>query len=1606
MPAGGYDGSLTINTKLDNTGFKKGSSELRGAVDSLKGRIDATGKALQHAFKFDFGQPKQITNTFARALKQVNDEINGLGDVGQQALDGDTAALERFKQESGETLAKLEEMKAELDKFGSSSFETPEHAKLSGKYEAAVAEVEKLQVAYEKARDAETELVEKNFSSSSAVENLAGKIKTLERLQTIRDEATREGNTGMANAAEQKAFADYGTSIEAGLKAAQKELDQLWSKFEDSTAYKKAQKEIETFKDKLDQAKTKAADLKNQMDSVPAGFEGYDTTEYEKDKEALEQTIDRLIEYRRLVREGTGSTREPSAEWTAVQEKWQSMTSLSGMLRNAFNAVFSTIASGARTAGAAIGTAISHPLQSLDRLLGGVVVGAGKAVSSLARLAASGIANGLKQIANAASRAAMGLMNMAKNTIVNGLKKVGNALTNLAKGSKKTNVSLSGGFKTMLKYGLGIRSIFVLINKLRAALLSGFSNLAKYDTGFAQTINNFKGSLETLKNSFAAAFLPIAQIVLPILTSLANALSNVMAKVGQLVAALTGQTTFKKAINNQAGVADNSAAAAGALNEESAAAKEAQKTLAGFDDVEILHDGNTSGAGSPGGAGVGAGGFSDMPIDGAMGDLAKRLRDMWANADFTDLGRIIGEKLKAALESIPWDKIKDVLRRVAKSIATLLNGFLEVPGLFETIGRTIAEALNSAFEFVHAFVTNFHWDSLGEAIRDLLNGALTNIDWSLIYDTFTRLGEGIGMALERALDNPNLWNNVFGAAARGLNSIVAGINSFLTAVNWGSIAQNIGFGLNNGMDLIDWKMIADTLTNAINALFDTVYYFFTTVDFFRFGAYVGETLSDVINGVDWRTGGASVAAVVNSLLDALYGFVSTTDWDSVGRAVVDAVGGFLGEFNWGTLGNLLSSAAIGLLDALTGAFEEVNWDELPDQITTAIGDFLDGFDWDAMAESAGKLIGAAFKAIIAVGSELWEDLKGVGNDIMEGGFEGIIDALKDIGTWIQEHIFDPFMDGFKSIFGIASPSTVMEEQGGFIIEGLLNGITSAFSEIAKWVEENIFSPFMSGLTTAFDIVGSVANAVIDIGGSIIGGLKDGITGAVEGISEWLSTHVFEPMSSGLDSAFSIVGGVANGLIEKGKALIHGITSGVEDEESTTELKSGISTQVENIKSTVTDADWKDTGSVIPNDLYKGINVAWKVLTVLFKLGWSTIQLAAKNAGWAGTGSSMVDKLHSGMSNGMKAVTTLFSTTWTTIKTNTTNAGWAALGTTATSSLKTGISTGLNAIKALYSSTWTTIKSNATNAGWSALGNTITSSLKSGISAQLSSIKTIMSNTFNDARASIADIDWDGTGSNIVDSIGNGLSRGAYALTSAANDLARELMYAFDYFNWDSIGSNICDGIYRGLQWGWNWLTTTAWNMAVDIYNSACWALGIASPSKKFNWIAEMMVEGMANGLTENESTAISAVESLADAVTKEAEGASPVMPIDTAVSGIDEVLASFSDKVVSSFESMINAMDQIVGNAALTIPAAASGTMVPYSAKKSATQGGTESEITQLANAIAARSSDHITRRDLMEVLVAVCRDYMNFDFYLGDEQIARHANAGNARLEQRFKMA
>lgn len=77
-----------------------------------------------------------------------------------------------------------------------------------------------------------------------------------------------------------------------------------------------------------------------------------------------------------------------------------------------------------------------------------------------------------------------------------------------------------------------------------------------------------------------------------------------------------------------------------------------------------------------------------------------------------------------------------------------------------------------------------------------------------------------------------------------------------------------------------------------------------------------------------------------------------------------------------------------------------------------------------------------------------------------------------------------------------------------------------------------------------------------------------------------------------------------------------------------------------------------------------------------------------------------------------------------------------------------------------------------------------------------------------------------------------------------NNFMDALETSFEKVDWMSLGINIIDGIWNGLRKGWDWLVGKVEKLADDLFDSACSVLGIHSPSKKFEWVADMCIAGL------------------------------------------------------------------------------------------------------------------------------------------------------------------
>lgn len=432
----------------------------------------------------------------------------------------------------------------------------------------------------------------------------------------------------------------------------------------------------------------------------------------------------------------------------------------------------------------------------------------------------------------------------------NGMEDKANSIKNIKDASEKASKSIrkmgdsakksSGGFKvglkTMLKYVFGVQSLIALINKLRSAMVEGLKNLAQFNDGVNPTntaLSNLKSALTQLKNSFAVAFAPILTVIEPILTRLISLLSTAMNYVGQFFAALTGASTFTKAIKVQENYAKS-------LNGTAAAAKKAKGSLASIDELNNQSKQDSSGAGgtvSPNDM------FEVSPIESKIAGLAGKLKSIldpireslqnwFKNIDFQPLIDSF-EKLKTSIEPLA-DNIGKGLLWLLENVLEPLGSFViedALPEFFNLLASAV-EACNKAFEVISPYLNEI-WNEvfapfaafLGETFVGILNDV--SQFFSDMGDMFVEKSEEIGTIFEflkTVLDLVSIkWKVCIQAMSGQLKpfltmvkniishviDILSGLIKFITGVFTGNWKQA-------------WEGVKDVLKGILNVIIDIV----------------------------------------------------------------------------------------------------------------------------------------------------------------------------------------------------------------------------------------------------------------------------------------------------------------------------------------------------------------------------------------------------------------------------------------------------------------------------------------------------------------------------------------------------------------------------------------------------------------------------------------------------------------------------------------------------------------------------------------------------------------------------------------------------------------
>ena len=361
------------------------------------------------------------------------------------------------------------------------------------------------------------------------------------------------------------------------------------------------------------------------------------------------------------------------------------------------------------------------------------------------------------------------------------------------------------------------------------------------------------------------------------------------------------------------------------------------------------------------------------------------------------------------------------------------------------------------------------------------------------------------------------------------NSIIDSIKNG----NWYEVGTTIGQKLNDAMNSIPWDKIQNTAK--------------------KIGTGIAQTLNGFIATTNWNQVGNTFAQGLNTVLYLGQSFINTFDFSNFGKSIGTSLSSLIRNIDWKALGDTLSSGIKGIFDTISGFFETFDWSV----VINGLFDFISGFDWNGVSDAIFKALGSACASLVNLGIVIGEKINQAldsakkyfqekieecGGNVVAGIFKGIIEALGNLGQWIIDHIFTPFINGFKSAFGIHSPSTVMAEQGNFIMQGLLNGITNLVDNV-KQIWENIKNTAVQKFTDIKNSISNiwqqVTNKTSETWQNIKNKVKEGAQGAWNGI-----TSIFGNIPNWFRDKFSQAWQAVKNVFSTGGRIFDGIKEGI------------------------------------------------------------------------------------------------------------------------------------------------------------------------------------------------------------------------------------------------------------------------------------------------------------------------------------------------------------------------------------------------------------------------------------------------------------------------------
>ena len=484
------------------------------------------------------------------------------------------------------------------------------------------------------------------------------------------------------------------------------------------------------------------------------------------------------------------------------------------------------------------------------------------------------------------------------------------------------------------------------------------------------------------------------------------------------------------------------------------------------------------------------------------------------------------EKENERSEKAKREKVKETMKFVFSTLSNIakntINIFKNVVSNISSVFSKIKDVISNIFSGIkNIFTTLFEFD-VDEALDNLLE--VEDSILTFFVETLPRLPSFFESAFSSVLTligsitNSINWENV----QKVISSIIETVVTYAPKIIKGIVDLFVNLGNTIQKVLVE---NAPSIVDALGTMFFTII----------------ESLPGLIT---------NVITVVGTYISQIGKYITdnaeklSTDLTSMVKSIVDSISTFITNGGWK---NILS-AILTIQKSIENAVAD-NMPTIAEAITNALPDLVQMLI-DSIV-SASRTLGKIAKTLLPLIAKIINALIEVitsdevvesSIEAIEGIIEGLIPALVDImvnalpklitffllklpsyvpkliagiikalvkgfsnvnwGQVVQD-VFTGFVDAFKNMFGIHSPSTLFESFGGYIVEGFVNGlkgiaeatmiilqpIINLLQSTFSGLGELIMNSMNASLQNVINILNTLGSITINLTNSIFGGLK-------------------------------------------------------------------------------------------------------------------------------------------------------------------------------------------------------------------------------------------------------------------------------------------------------------------------------------------------------------------------------------------------------------------------------------------------------------------------------------------------------------------------------------